>query len=74
MKTITSEKEYRTICQQMNVIIGKGTELGDMEMLSQADKNEYIRLSEMVRKWENIHYSFPVSELPIPSEIILEFA
>jgi len=74
MKTITNEKEYRAICQQMNVIIGKGTELGDMEMLSKADKNEYIRLSEMVRKWENIHYSFPVSELHVPSEIILEFA
>ena len=74
MKAITSEKEYRDVCRQMNVIIDKGTELGDMEMLSEADKNEYIRLSEMIRKWENIHYSFPVSELHISSEIILEFA
>jgi HTH-type transcriptional regulator/antitoxin HigA len=61
MKAITSEKEYRDVCQQMNVITGKGTELGDMEMLSEADKNEYIRLPEMVRKWENIHYIFPIS-------------
>jgi len=35
---ITTEKEYRNICQQMNVIIGKGTELGDMELLPEADK------------------------------------
>jgi len=86
MKTITNEKEYRNVCQQMDVIIGKGTELGDMEMLSEADKNEYICLSELVRKWENIHYSFPISmnplveakklnsELHVPSDIILEFA
>jgi len=60
MKTITNEKEYRTICRQMNVIIDKGTELGDMELLSEADKNEYIRLSEMVRQWESIHYPFPI--------------
>jgi len=69
MKTITSEKEYRDICQQMNVIIGKGTELGDMEMLPEADKNEYIRLSEMVRKWEKIHYAFPISVNPLVEAI-----
>jgi len=63
MKTITTEKEYRDICLQMNVIIGKGTELGDMELLSEADKNEYIRLSEMVRKWEAVCYSFPINPL-----------
>jgi len=69
MKTITSEKEYRDICQQMNVIIGKGTQLGDMEMLSETDKNEYIRLSELVRKWESAHYSFPISVNPLVEAI-----
>jgi len=69
MKAITSEKEYRDVCQQMNVIIDKGTELGDMEKLSEADKNEYIRLSEMVRKWEKIHYSFPISVNPLVEAI-----
>jgi len=54
MKTITNEKEYRDICQQMNIIIDKGTEFGDMERLPETDKNEYIRLSEMVRKWESV--------------------
>ena len=69
MKTITNEKEYRDICQQMNIIIGKGTELGDMELLPEADKNEYIRLSEMVRKWESVHYPFPIVVNPLVANI-----
>lgn len=69
MKTITNEKEYRDICQQMNLIIGKGTELGDMELLPEADKNEYMRLSEMVREWESVHYMFPVAVNPLAAII-----
>jgi len=69
MKTITDEKEYRDICRQMNVIIDRGTELGDMELLPETDKNEYIRLSEMVRKWESVHYSFPIVVNPLVANI-----
>ena len=69
MKTITNEEEYRNVCQQMNFIIGKGTELGDMDMLSEGDKNEYIRLSEMVRKWESVHYPFPIVINPLVANI-----
>ena len=69
MKAISNEKEYKNICQQMNIIIGKGTELGDMELLPEVDKNEYIRLSEMVRKWESVHYSFPIVVNPLVANI-----
>jgi len=69
MKTITNEKEYRNICRQMNGIIDKGTELGDMELLSETDKNEYIRLSEMARKWESLHYPFPIAVNPLVANI-----
>ena len=69
MKTITTEEEYRDVCQQMNAIISKGTELGDMELLPEADKNEYIRLSEMVQKWEAVHYSFPIVVNPLVTNI-----
>jgi antitoxin component HigA of HigAB toxin-antitoxin module len=69
MKTITNEKEYKDVCHQMNVIIGKGTKLGDMELLSETDKNEYIRLSEMVRKWESVYYSFPIVINPLVANI-----
>ena len=69
MKTIANEQEYRDLCQQMNIIIGKGTELGDMELLPETDKNEYFRLSETVRKWESVHYSFPVVANPLVANI-----
>ena len=69
MKTITTEKEYREICQQMSAIIDKGTKLGDMEFLPETDKNEYIRLSEMVRKWESVHYQFPLVANPLVANI-----
>ena len=69
MKTITTENEYRNVCQQMNAIINKGTELGDMELLPETDKNEYIRLSEMVRKWEAVHYPFPIVVNPLVANI-----
>jgi len=66
---ITTEKEYKDVCQQMNAIINKGTELGDMELLPEVDKNEYIRLSEMVRKWEAVHYPFPIVVNPLVANI-----
>ncbi len=69
MKTIANEKEYRNICRQMDLIIGKGAELGDMELLPEADKNEYIRLSAMVRKWESEYYAFPIAVNPLVSSI-----
>jgi len=69
MKTITNEKSYRDVCQQMNDIIDKGTALGDMGLLPEEDKNEYIRLSEMVRKWESVHYPFPVAANPLAANI-----
>ena len=79
MKTITTEKEYRNVCQQMNIIISKVTELGDMELLTEYDKSEYIHLSEMVRKWENLHYPFPIkrkteTSIYTHSDEVLEFA
>jgi antitoxin component HigA of HigAB toxin-antitoxin module len=69
MRKITNEKEYRDICHQMSIIIDKGTELGDMELLPEADKNEYIRLSEIVRKWESVHYPFPIVVNPLVANI-----
>ena len=69
MKIITTENEYRNVCQQMNAIITKGTKLGDMELLPETDKNEYIRLSEIVRKWEAVHYPFPIVVNPLVANI-----
>jgi len=46
---IKTEKEYRDICAAMDVLIEKGTKLGDMELLTNEDKSDYMRLSAIVR-------------------------
>jgi HTH-type transcriptional regulator/antitoxin HigA len=58
MEKIKTKQEYRTYCSMMDEIIAKGTELGDMELLSKADKSKYIKLSTMVREWEKVHHNF----------------
>ena len=54
MKTINikTEKEYRDICATMDILIEKGTKLGDMELLTSEDKSDYMRLSAIVRQLE----------------------
>jgi antitoxin component HigA of HigAB toxin-antitoxin module len=37
--------------------------------VSHCGKQEYIRLSEMVRKWESVHYSFPIVVNPLIANI-----
>lgn len=38
-KRIQTEREYRTICAAMDLLIDKGTQLGNLELLPDADKN-----------------------------------
>lgn len=54
-----SEKEYNECRAKMEVIISKGTELGDMELLCEEDKAEYIRLANLVDEYENAYYPLP---------------
>jgi hypothetical protein len=46
---IKTEKEYRDICFLMDKIIAKGDQLGDMELLPENEKNEYLKLSIIIR-------------------------
>lgn len=68
-KNIQTEKEYRSVCAAMDVLIDKGTQLGDMELLPESDKNEYIRLSAMIRTWEKAHYPHPIPANPLIAKI-----
>jgi HTH-type transcriptional regulator/antitoxin HigA len=68
-KSIVSEKEYRSVCQAMDLILVKGTKMGDMDLLPNEDKTEYIRLSTMVREWEKIHYPHPIPVNPLIAQI-----
>ena len=74
MEKITTEQEYRTYCSMMDEIIAKGTELGDMELLSKADKSKYIKLSTMIREWEKVHHKFPIQQNPLIEEIKTKMA
>jgi HTH-type transcriptional regulator/antitoxin HigA len=66
---IKTEKDYRNICSSMDLLIDKGTKLGDMELLSVTDKNEYVRLSALARNWEKIHYPHPIPVNPLIARI-----
>jgi HTH-type transcriptional regulator / antitoxin HigA len=66
---IKTEKEYRKVCEGIDLIIAKGTVLGDMGLLTVEDKNEYLRLSTMVRSWEKTHYPHPIPINPLIAQI-----
>ena len=53
----------------MDLLINKGTLLGNMELLSDVDKNEYVQLSTMVRAWEKVHYPHPIPANPLIARI-----
>jgi len=66
---IQSENEYRSVCQAMDLILAKGTIMGDMDLLPNEDKTEYIRLSSLVREWEKKHYPHPIPVNPLIAQI-----
>jgi len=68
-KKIKTEKDYRNICAEIDLLIDKGTQLGNMELLPDADKNEYVRLSTMVRSWEKVNYPHPIPANPLIARI-----
>lgn len=56
---IKNDAQYREYKKAMEVIIVKGTELGDMELLSQSDKDEFIRLTDAIYEWESAYHPLP---------------
>lgn len=56
---IKNDAQYREYKNAMEVIITKGTELGDMELLPQPDKEEFIRLTDAVYEWEAAYHPLP---------------
>lgn len=60
--TIKSEKEYKDYRANMEIIIAKGTKLGDMELLSDDDKEEYIQLSRAIAEYEAVYHSLHEKE------------
>lgn len=56
---IKNDAQYREHKEAMEVIITKGTKFGDMELLSQSDKDEFIRLTDAIHEWEAAYHPLP---------------
>ena len=56
---IKTDKEFRTYQAEMEAITVKGTDLGDMELLSEEEKERYIVLSQAISEWEAAYHPLP---------------
>lgn len=56
---IKSDVEYRECKRGIDKIIHIGTTRGSMDLLDQSDKDELIRLSDMVEEWEAAYHPLP---------------
>lgn len=56
---IKNDIQYREYKNAMEVIITKGTQLGDMDLLLQTDKDEFIRLTDAIHEWESAYHPLP---------------
>lgn len=56
---IKNESEYKNCRANMENLIAKGTRLGDMELLSEEDKDEFIQLSRAIAEYESAHHPLP---------------
>lgn len=56
---IKSEKEYQDYRADMEIIIAKGTKLGDMELLPEDDKQEFVSLSRAIAEYEAACHPLP---------------
>jgi len=57
--TIKNEKQYKEYEAQVEGLIQKGTELGDMELLSEAEKAEFTMPSEALDEYGRAYHPLP---------------
>lgn len=69
---ISNDSQYREYKKEMEVLIRKGTELGDMELLTEADKEEFIRLTDAISEWEAAYHPLPGKVSTIITDAIKE--
>ena len=56
---IRDEKEYKDYEARMEKLIERGTELGDMELLSPEEKAEFTMLSEALDEYGRAYHPLP---------------
>ena len=68
---IKSEKEYQEYEARMERLIQKGTELGDMELLSDAEKSEFFLLSDALDEYGKAYHPLPGQMSSLLTDAIL---
>lgn len=69
---ISNDSQYREYKKEMEILIQKGTELGDMELLTEADKEEFIQLTDAISEWEAAYHPLPGKVSTIITDAIKE--
>ena len=69
--TIKNEKEYKEFEARMEQLIQRGAELGDMELLSEQEKAEFIQLSDALDEYGKAYHPLPGQMSTLLADAIL---
>ena len=69
--TIKNEKEYKEFEARMEQLIQRGTELGDMELLSEQEKAEFIQWSDALDEYGKAYHPLPGQMSTLLADAIL---
>lgn len=69
--TIKNEREYKDFEARLEKLIERGTELGDMELLSAEDKAEFTMLSDALDEYGRAYHPLPGRMSALLSDAIL---
>lgn len=68
---IKNEKEYKKFEKRMETLIQHGTELGDMDLLSEKEKEEFMMLSEALDEYGSAYHPLPGQMSTLLTDAIL---
>ena len=68
---IKNEKEYKKFETRMETLIQHGTELGDMDLLSEKEKEEFMMLSEALDEYGSAYHPLPGQMSTLLTDAIL---
>jgi HTH-type transcriptional regulator/antitoxin HigA len=69
---ITTEVDYRQVQAAVETYLQKATEGGGFASLSDNDDRELLRLSHLMRAWEQVHYPMPTQPQTLAGMIELK--
>jgi len=69
--TIQNEKEYKEYEARIEALMQRGTELGDIELLSPEEKEEFLRLSDALDEYGSAYHPLPGQMSTLLTDAIL---